>query len=198
MLADGFYDVPPGKQAMVVTYLEMHEQAPQRSVARPAGVDFRAAEAEPEWYRDVFRRVGAQEWLWSSRLKLSDRALSDIISDPLVEIYTLRKNGTDEALLELDFRTKGACELAFFGLTQALIGTGAGRYLMNEAIARAWSRPIDLFHLHTCTLDSPQALGFYRRSGFVPMRQRVEIGDDPRVTGILPPSAGSHVPIFQP
>lgn len=197
MLEDGLHDIPTGKQAAVVTYLEMHALAPSKPVDLPNTVSFRSVDANTSWYRDIFNRVGAQDWLWSSRLKLSDAALNDIISDPLVEIYTLTQDGSDEALLELDFRSNSACELAFFGLTSKLIGTGAGRFLMNRAIETAWSRPIDLFHVHTCTLDSPQALGFYRRSGFVPVRQQIEIEDDPRVTGLLPNSAGAHVPIFK-
>ena len=67
---------------------------------------------------------------------------------------------------------------------------------MNEAITRAFARPIKRFHVHTCTLDSPQALGFYRRSGFNAMRQQVEIDNDPRLDGILPETAGPNVPVF--
>jgi hypothetical protein len=46
---------------------------------------------------------------------------------------------------------------------------------MNRAIERAWSRPIRRFWAHTCTLDHPSALGFYKRSGFRPFRRQVEI-----------------------
>ena len=120
------------------------------------------------------------------------------LNDPLVHLFTLSLNGRDEALLELDFREEGACELAYFGLTRELIGYGAGRFLMNEAIARAWAQPISRFHVHTCTLDSPQALGFYRRSGFVPVRQQLEVDDDPRLSGLVPTDVAPNVPIFTP
>lgn len=196
MLTDGFHDIPAGKVAMIVTYLEMREAPKAHPLHLPEGVEFRPVTADVAWFRDLFLRVGSLEWLWYGRLKLADRALSAILKDPKVEHYTLTRDGRDEALLELDFRTKGACELSYFGLTPALIGTGSGRFLMQEAIARAWSKPIDRFHVHTCTLDSPQALAFYRRSGFTPMRQQVEIGDDPRLTGLLPRDAGPNVPIF--
>ena len=66
---------------------------------------------------------------------------------------------------------------------------------MNEAIARAWARPITRFHVHTCTTDSPQALSFYVRSGFTPYRQEVEVDDDPRVLGILPMDCAPNVPM---
>lgn len=197
-LAPGFHDVPPGMVATVVTHLEMRAAAPQRPVPAPEGATLhRVTVPDPDWYRDLFTRVGGQDWLWFSRLNMSDATLTAILSDPGVEVWALNRDGRAEGLLELDFRDPGACELAFFGLTPALIGIGAGRFLMNAAIDRAWAQPITRFHVHTCTLDSPQALGFYRRSGFTPIRQQIEIAPDPRLGGKLPRDAGPHIPIFE-
>jgi GNAT superfamily N-acetyltransferase len=78
-----------------------------------------------------------------------------------------------------------------------LLGTGAGRFLMNMAIRLAWEKPISRFHVHTCTLDHPEALEFYKRSGFTPYRQQIEIEDDPRLAGQLPMDAGKRVPIIR-
>lgn len=197
MLSDGFHDVPDGMLAMVVTHLEMHEKATLRDVPPPEGIALRQVTPTLDWYRDVFRRVGAQEWLWFERLTYTDEKLRGIITDPDVQIYTLSKDGRDEALLELDFRTQGECELAYFGLTPALIGSGAGRFLMNHAIETAWSRPIRRFHVHTCTIDSPQALGFYIRSGFTAYRRQIEVAPDPRLSGMLNRDAAPHVPVIQ-
>lgn len=197
MLTDGFHRVPPGKVAMIVTHLEMRSRPDMSVAALPQGVTFRAVTATPDWFRDLFLRVGSQEWLWYGRLKLDDAELSAILDQQDVEHYTLTKDGRDEALLELDFRQAGECELSYFGLTPTLIGTGSGRFLMTAAIDRAWSRPIERFHVHTCTLDSPQALSFYRRSGFTPVRQEVEIDDDPRLSGLLSRETGANVPIFE-
>lgn len=196
MLANGFHAVPKGKVATIVTHLEMQGCPALRQVSLPSGVEFREVDADADWFRDVFRRVGSLKWLWYGRLKLENAALDALLADPKVEHYTLSKNGRDEALLELDYRQEGDCELAYFGVTPALIGTGSGRYLMNEAITQAWAKPIRRLHVHTCTMDSPQALAFYQRSGFSTVRQEVEIDDDPRVLGILPRSAGPHVPIY--
>ena len=196
MLGDGYHDVPAGKLAMVVTHLEMHSPAPVRDVPLPEGIALRQVTPTLDWYRDIFQRVGSQEWLWFGRLKMSDAELIAILNDPDVAFYTLSKDGQDEALLELDFRQKGECELAYFGLTPALIGAGAGRYLMNHAIATAWSKPIKRFHVHTCTIDSPQALAFYIRSGFTPYKRQIEVADDPRLTGMLGRDAGPNVPII--
>ena len=86
-------------------------------------------------------------------------------------------------LLELDFRQDGACELTFFGVVPEAIGIGAGRFLMNRAIERAWGRAprIGRFWVHTCTNDHPDALAFYIRSGFVPYARGVECYPDPRI-----------------
>ncbi len=198
MVDDEFTDVPPGKIATIVTHLEMTEPAPLRPEQPSGGLTLRAVETpEVAWYQALFTRVGAHDWLWFSRLELSDDDLAGIIQHRDVEVYALAQGGVDEGLLELDFRVAGACELAFFGVSPALIGTGAGRYLMNRAIACAWRRPIDRFHVHTCTLDHPAAVGFYMRSGFRPVRQQVQIADDPRLTGLLPDTAAPHVPIFR-
>ena len=197
-LEDGFYDVPPGKLAAVVTHLEMRAKAPLRPVPEPQGLGLERKEAPGvDWYRALFRKVGAEDWLWFSRLVMDEAALQAILRDPLVEVYALREGGADKGLLELDFREEGECELAFFGLASDLIGRGVGRWLMNRAIDLAWRRGITRFHVHTCTLDSPQALSFYMRSGFVPVRRQVEIADDPRLAGLLPESAAPQVPILR-
>lgn len=167
---------------MVVTQLEMREQVEPRPVAFPSGVALRAMENPTlEQYRDIFRRVG-KNWLWFSRLTMNDAELSAIIHDPSVLLFTLEQDGKAQALLELDFRTPNECELTFFGLTKDLIGTGSGRCLMNFAIKTAWSRKINRFHLQTCTIDSPMALNFYIRSGFVAVNRKIEVADDPRNT----------------
>ncbi|WP_299555330.1 GNAT family N-acetyltransferase [uncultured Tateyamaria sp.] len=198
MLADGYHPVPKGKVATVVTQLEMRSRAETRDVPHPEGwILKRIQSPTQDWYRSVFSAVGAN-WLWFGRMKMEDAELDAILTNPGVHVYTLQKDGTDGALLELDFRTDGECELAYFGLTAPLIGTGAGRFLMNTAIDTAWSADITRFHVHTCTLDSPQALGFYRRSGFVPIRQKIEIADDPRITFGYDRALAPHVPIFDP
>lgn len=195
-LTDGFSSVPPGRVATVVTHLEMRPRpALRRAVAQPGLTLERVHAPALDWYRGLYRAVG-EDWLWFSRLTMSDEALSAILNDALVEVYVLRHNMTEFGLLELDFRQNGACELAFFGLTPSHVGTGAGRFLMNRAIELAYSKPIERFHVHTCTLDHPAALGFYIRSGFKPFRQEIEIAPDPRLTGALPRTAAPQIPIF--
>ena len=197
MIADGYTDVPAGRIAAVVTWLEMRARAAARAEVEGSGWELRReAHADLGWYRDLFRRVG-EHWLWFSRLRMPDAELAGILHDPRVEVYVLWHEGRAEGLLELDFREAGACELVFFGLTPALLGTGAGRWMMNRAIACAWARPIERFWVHTCTLDHPGAVAFYLRSGFTAIHRQIEIAPDPRLEGLAAITAAPHAPIIR-
>lgn len=194
MLTDGFHSIPPGKVAAIVTHLSMSRpkvpptmpDLPLRHLPRP----------EVGWYRDLFTRVGALDWLWFSRLRLEPTALEAILCDPLVEVHALELDGRAEGLLELDFRDPAAPELAFFGLTPEVQGRGYGRQMMQAALALAFARDIPQLTIHTCTFDSPVALPFYLRSGFVPVSREVEVVDDPRLTGDIPRDAARQIPVI--
>jgi GNAT superfamily N-acetyltransferase len=195
----GYSRVPAGNIANVVICLEMLVQ-PQRSGADPAQAGLaleRWHDPDLDGYRALFRRIG-EDWLWVSRLAMTDERLAAIIASAQVEVYVLRGAGGDLGLLELDFRREGECELAFFGLVKEAIGKGAGRFLMDRAIALAWSHPIRRFWVHTCHFDHPAAVGFYQRSGFRAYASYVEVGDDPRHTGLMPRTAAPHVPLLDP
>lgn len=189
--------VPAAKLASIVISLQMHRQSPTRPANAPSdcAIDH-LTHPDLDRYLDLYRRIGT-DWLWSWRLAMPKAELASIIHDPAVEVHVLRRNGQDEGLAELDFRIPGECELKLFGLTRPLIGTGAGRGLMAHAIEQVWSRPVRRFWVHTCSMDHPDALAFYIRSGFEPFSRHVEIEDDPRIKGILPRSAAPHVPVLE-
>ncbi|GAB1343120.1 GNAT family N-acetyltransferase [Gemmatimonas sp.] len=196
---EGYSPVPPGYLAAVVTYLEMRT-APVHAVHGEEG-DAHALALEPlgaanlDRYRAVYRDVGTP-WLWFSRLRLSNDQLRAILADERVQAFAVRDGHRDVGLLELDFRVVGECELAFFGLVNDYVGRGAGRWLMHEAISRAWAQPIRRLHVHTCTLDHPQAVPFYVRSGFTPYARAVEVTPDPRLDGTLPREAAPFAPVI--
>ncbi len=195
LLDEGYHDLPAGKLAAVVTYLEMRSRAANRPERVDAPWVLRRKERPAlDWYRALYRRVG-EEWLWMSRLAMPDAELEGILGSPDVEVYAVERDGRAEGLLELDFRIAREAEITFFGLASAIVGSGAGRWLMNRAIAAAWMRPIERLWLHTCSLDSPDALPFYIRSGFVPYDRKVEVFDDPRLNGVLPRDAAPRIPL---
>jgi GNAT superfamily N-acetyltransferase len=105
--------------------------------------------------------------------------------------------GQEIGMLELDFRSPRQCEIAYFGLAPELNGRGEGRWLMGRALALAWRAGIERVWVHTCTLDSPRALGFYVAQGFRPYARAVETFTDPRLTGALPRTAAPQIPLLE-
>jgi len=188
-------DVPAGQLAAVVTYLEMRERPDHRAVP-PSPLKLHRIHPSPSEYRDLFRAVGAP-WLWFSRLIMRDAALRAIIDHPAVELFDVRDGERGVGMLELDRRIVGECELAFVGLVPAYAGQGHGRWLLAEAVARAWNADTQRIHVHTCSLDHPAALGAYRRAGFVAVARKIETFIDPRLADILPRESAPHIPLVE-
>lgn len=194
-MRDGYTDLPPGKLAAVVTYLEMRAPVPQ---GPPASLVFevrRVKKPSLDWYRELYRRVG-EPWLWFSRLRMTDDELSSILHDPAVDVFALSFGGKDHGLLEFDRRQMPDIELSFFGVTDQMVGKGAGRTLLAHALPLEWDYHPQRIWVHTCTSDHPSALAFYLKAGFVPYKRAIEIADDPRLTGDVPRSAASHIPLL--
>ncbi|MBB5687043.1 GNAT family N-acetyltransferase [Sphingobium boeckii] len=193
----GLIPVATHQVACVVTSLEMLERPRARPMPQSILRLNRWTAPAADKYRQLFRRIGAP-WLWFSRLIMDEARLIAIIHDPLVEIYAVcDRQGIEVGILELDFRKSGECELGFFGLIPELAGQGHGGWLMAQAMALGWRKGITRLWVHTCTLDSPGALGFYQKAGFKPFARSVETFDDPRVLGILPRDTAPHVPMLQ-
>lgn len=188
--------VPAGQVATIVTSLEMRERPRPRPMPDSELRLVRWPQPSLAAYRALFRRVG-EPWLWFSRLVMADEALAAILENPDVEVYAVvDRKGIEVGMLELDFRKPPDCEIGFFGLVPELAGKGHGRWLMAQTLARAWRPGIECVWVHTCTLDHPSALSFYRAQGFTAYQREVELFDDPRLAGHLPRDAAPHVPII--
>lgn len=195
-MAGALEPVAGAEVATIVTYLEMA----RRPLPRPLPASpFRLAHwsaPDADRYRALFARVGGP-WLWFSRLAMGDAALLAILRDPAVSVHAMVDSaGIELGLLELDRREAGETQIAYFGLVPELAGKGHGRWLMAQALALGWGRNTAKMTVHTCTLDHPAALGFYRREGFVPVARAVERFPDPRLLGLLPREAAPHVPLL--
>ncbi len=186
-----------GYLGTIVTSLEMNARPP----LRPMPVSELRLEQwhmpTPDKYRTLFRRIG-EPWLWFSRLIMDDAQLSDIIHHPAVMIWAvLDRRGIEVGILELDFRETGACEIGFLGLVPELAGKGEGRWLMAITLQSAWAHSgVKRVWVHTCTLDHPGALGFYRKSGFTPYSRMVETFPDPRLSGLIAKDVAPHIPLI--
>lgn len=192
----GLTPVPDDQLAAVVTAMEMVERPrPKPLPASPFRLSHWAA-PESARYLALFRRVGAP-WLWYSRLAMDEERLRAILDDPKVEIYAaVDRAGVEIGMIELDFRVEGVCNLVYFGLVPELAGKGHGNWLMGHALAFAWRKEVRRVAVHTCTLDHPAALGFYRRHGFMPYRRTLETFPDPRLLGLLPADTAPQIPML--
>jgi len=196
-LPNGYYDLPKGKLANVVTCLEMLERPGKAETTWPAGVYLQRLDPDDlNGFRILFRKIGL-DLMWFSRLIMPDEKLRSILSNPKIESFALMQGNEAIGLLELNFEDMPNCELAFFGLAKSAIGTGLGKLLMAEAKNRAWAKPIKRFWVHTCHYDHPRAVGFYKASGFKPYALMVEVHDDPRLSGHLPLSASPHIALIE-
>ena len=164
ILPDGYSDVPAGKIAAVVTHLEMTDRPALAPGPEGTWTLRRVAHPGLDWFRGLYRRIG-EEWLWFSRIRMSDLDLAAKIHSPLVEVYALVDQGCDD------------------------------RWLMSRALERAWSQAVTRVWLHTCSFDHPGALAFYQRCGFRPFRRQIEVSADPRLDCTAPRHVASHVPI---
>lgn len=192
----GLTPVEPHMMAAIVTSLEMVTKPRPRPASPSAFRLVRWKAPTPDKYRALFRRIG-EPWLWFSRLVMADTDLVAIIHDPAVEIYAVvDTHGIEIGMLELDFRTAGQMGIGFLGLIPELSGKGHGRWLMGHALALGWRPGIERLWVHTCTLDHPAALNFYRKSGFHSFARAIETFVDPRVAGILAVTAAPHVPML--
>lgn len=188
--------IPDGELAAVVTFLEM--RSPPETAIPSSPLSLRSVEVpQPDYYRELFRRVGAP-WLWFSRLVMDDAHLASIVQHPKVELdAVIDTSGREVGILELDFREPLECELSFIGLVPELSGKGHGRWLLAEAVRRAWRHGVTRVHVHTCSLDHPAALAAYCRAGFTPYKRAIERFPDPRVLGILPKDCARQIPLIE-
>jgi len=176
-----------------ITYLEMLARPTGRRVPAPLEkLALMQAEAcTVSFYRYLYDTVG-EPWLWFERRMIGDAALAAQIGKPTIEIFVLYVRGVPAGFFELDTAAARETKLCYFGLIPDFIGRRLGPYLLQAAIDRAWSRPIDRFWLHTSTFDHPKALRVYQRAGFVVYARRAVTFDDPRESGILPRNLGNR------
>jgi GNAT superfamily N-acetyltransferase len=201
MIPDGFTDLTPGKIASVVTFLEMHEwhASAGASLNRLSQNNVRLRPIHTpdlNWYRALYRRAGAQ-WLWFSRLEMTDEQLAAVLNSSTNELYVAEHERSEVGMAELDRSQPPHVEITFFGLFPEAIGKRLGRAFMTAVLERAWNNSAARVWLHTCNLDAPAALSFYMKCGFRPYKQAIEVADDPRIRGILPEDTAPHVPIIR-
>jgi GNAT superfamily N-acetyltransferase len=162
---------------VVRTYLALDDPAQLRA-ARPADANVRIVRHSPcpvPLYRRLYRDVGEQ-WFWHDRLEWSDEDLAAHLSAPNVGLWELQVAGESAGYFELQRHDDGGVEIVYFGLIPKFIGQGLGGFMLTRATQEAWAMNAARVWLHTCTLDSPNALPGYKARGFQPYKtQRLEV-----------------------
>lgn len=198
LLLDGYTDLPPGKIANVVTYLEMTAPPTLDPPARTDGLCVRpVANPATRWYREMIRLIG-EDWMWVHVPLMPEAKLEAVLRDPAVEIYVVERGRAALGVAELNRRAPGEVEIVMFGVVPDAIGTGAGHHLLQGVLDAAFRADTRRVWLHTCTNDHPAALSFYQRAGFTAFKFAIEVMDDPRLTGAYPETAGARIPIIRP
>ncbi|MCB1496715.1 MAG: GNAT family N-acetyltransferase [Bauldia sp.] len=194
---DGYTDLPPGKLANVVTYLEMTQRPAPTAAPRTEGWCIRKLDhPSPDWYRAIIGSIG-EEWLWVHIPLMPEAELAALMRDPGVEIHAVERGRETLGVAELDRRRPGEVEIVMFGVVPEAVGTGAAHHLMEAVLDAAFGPGVRRVWLHTCTNDHPSALRFYRRAGFRPYKFAIEVMDDPRLSGAMSDKAAPHIPVIR-
>jgi len=154
-----------------VWYLEIRN--PQKQEV--SKVDLKIEKQFPvalKYYKEVYKKVG-EPWDWSNRLVMDEKKLRILLDDSKNEIYYAYFEGKLAGYFELDTHHDDM-ELVYFGLTPPFIGKGLGKAMMQQILEIVNRREATRLWLHTCEIDSPQALKFYQKSGFKIYDEKIE------------------------
>jgi GNAT superfamily N-acetyltransferase len=195
MQANGYHQLPPGKLANAVTWVELIDPAP-KGIAAPPGLTLRRlgpSDATP--FQALFREIG-RDWLWSSLIDKDEAEIALRLDRKDILSFAAMDGPAHIGLLDMELTDEGA-EVVYFGFVPSFIGRGAGAWLMDAAKRICRDGGIGRVWLHTCNFDHPKALAFYQRQGFRIYAVGYEVMDDPRALGLLPKDAAPHVPLVE-
>jgi GNAT superfamily N-acetyltransferase len=167
---------------VVRTYLELRspEQLRGATTTDPSVQFIRRDDISVERYRQLYVAVGAR-WQWKDRNAWSNERLATHLARPEIAVWECLVDQATAGFFELERRDDGSTEISYFGLVEAFIGRGLGKAMLTRAAEEAWKLGATRVWLHTCTLDSPQALPNYKARGFEEVRREtyiVEVSED--------------------
>jgi ribosomal protein S18 acetylase RimI-like enzyme len=163
-------------------YLELRSvEQFRRSEADVPDLEIREARiACPELGRFLYTAVG-RPWRWTDRLGWTYSKWLAHLERPEVELWIAYQNGVIAGYFELEHQPEASVEIAYFGLLRQFMGNGIGGLLLSDAVQRAFGTGAGRVWLHTCSLDSPQAIENYRARGFELFKEETTLEDVPPV-----------------
>lgn len=127
------------------------------------------------FYLNLYSKIG-KKWKWQERLNMLQQDLVERINDKNVECHILYKGSDPIGFYEIKYhKLSNSVQLVYLGVLEKYIGQGFGGLMMDHAIWRANSFDPSNMWIHTCTLDHPKALGFYKNRGFKLFRSEDQI-----------------------
>lgn len=169
-----------------ITYLQMLERPNYPAPAWPDDcLMLQCKRPSTSFYRYLYGEVGGA-YLWTDRKKMSEEELEFVLGDPGLELWVLYCSGHPAGYFELTRepeedigdvsysfdpesipQDRESVKIAYFGLLPAFLGLGLGKWLLQQAVHRAWEIPgCRRVWLHTCNHDHPAALPNYLKGGF--------------------------------
>jgi GNAT superfamily N-acetyltransferase len=164
----------------VTTYsLEMRNQTEFKPSSRNVeNLEIKRAEIPlPELNRFLYTAVGG-DYFWIDRLSWKYDAWETWLNRPTLETWLAYLNGTVAGYFELERQTESV-EISIFGIIPKFVGLGIGGALLSRCIARAWELQPNRVWVHTCSLDSAQALANYQARGFKVFNQETKLENLP-------------------
>lgn len=156
---------------VTVTFLEMHK--PKELPVPLPGTQFGLL-PKPipvNEYRKLYYDVGEKHF-WLDRMVMPDEELFDKINASNVDIFLFYVNKEVAGYVEF-VKEEEYVEILYFGLMPHFIGHGYGKYFLQWVVAKAWSYRPEWLQLNTCTFDHPNALGSYKKAGFLEVRTEI-------------------------
>ena len=154
------------RQQVTIWYLEIDDPAnlrPKR-VTDPDVELTQACEPNPEFSRFLYLAVGGDLY-WTERLPWGWEEWQRFLNRPELETWVLYVRGTPAGYFELERWGDGSAKILYFGLLPEFIGRGLGGHLLTAAIQRGFAIGNGRVWVHTCSLDTKEALPNYQARG---------------------------------
>ena len=160
----------------MVTYLSTKLPFNSPAMDVPLSIQFsRLKPLKIDEYLDIYSTIGA-EYHWTERLLMNGDELLESLQSPNIIIQKMSVNKKFAGYYELDCSNKEKIQIVYFGLEKTFIGRGYGKILFHHLIKTALNLTAGerILWVHTCDLDHPQALPFYKKVGFNPYCEQWE------------------------
>lgn len=146
-------------------HLLFEAELPLASLPLPEDFSIESWTPDPTEYLNIYKTIG-DPWGWSGHLRMSVEALQSLLNDDKTLLLAIRHEGDICGFSFIDIHHAENAEILYIGLAPGYEGKGLGKILLSASLASARGKAKSRVWLHTCALDHPSALGFYKASGF--------------------------------